>query len=99
MRKRISRKTLGIYNKYDVYKTSTLLNICIVSYTDSWISAFISIYHNHWWFALLGNLRGFGREERGNARWFQRRHCAKRYGLQGQAPYYVPFNIFSQMDK
>ena len=42
----------------------------------------IGIYLNHLQFSFFGNRRGFGNEERGNARWFQRRHCARRYGLQ-----------------
>ena len=72
-----------MYNKSDVHKTIVLFSACIVNYDDSFGRAFvIGIYLNHLCFSFFGNRRGFGSEERGNARWFQRRHCARRYGLQ-----------------
>ena len=64
-------------------KTIVLFSACIVNYDDSCGRAFvIGIYLNHLWFSFFGNRRGFGSEERGNARCFQRRHYARRYGLQ-----------------
>ena len=68
--KKRKKQTLAICNKYDVHKTIVLLSACIVFYNDSFIRAFIAIYHNHLWFSFLGNRRGFGSEGRGNARWF-----------------------------
>ena len=54
---------------------------CIIFYCDSCFRAFVGIYHNYLWFSFLGNRRGFGSLEQGNARRFQRRHCARRQGL------------------
>ena len=81
-KKKMNKQTLAIYNKHDVHKTIVLFTACIVFYSDSFIRAFIGIYHAHLWFSFRCNRRGFGSEERGNARWFQRRQCARRYVLQ-----------------
>ena len=49
------KHTLVIYNKYDFHQATAFLSGCVVCYTYSLVRAFIDIYHNHWWFAFLGD--------------------------------------------
>ena len=49
-------------NTRDVHKRIVLLDACIILYNNSFMRAFIGIYHNHLWFSFLGNRRWFGRK-------------------------------------